>query len=404
MEPVKVDLVCGHWAVMDALAQRGVRRFERAVYECVSQCGVAMHYARAMVAANRLPATCWACRPGVNSQPGRVVVPGQYLTEHLKLWETGMNVRSNLKGKAAVADWDSGGFPAAALVLSLGHLGATFGWSLWVRDCHEQPAPRDATVVRVKGYHESQRRIELAVRPVTGRYIFEVDITWPQRRDTPFREVSDSITEGIKEMQRQQDATGRGAAVRAADVPAPEVVAVPPAAEVVEVTPPPPPVPAGLFGGMNLERLLLMRNGMDRVLKAGEESQTLATARADAEARMTGAAAAAAVAAETARLKRKTAAAAAAEEKEVGGRLAALREGIAAAEHRLGELARLVPTCDQEAADAERAAAEADTDRQLVQIELDEIAASERELEKSLASAADVLPLLPLLAAFAKMK
>lgn len=382
-----VNVLCGHWVVRDALNQRCDRRFERATYDCVSQCGVQVPYPRSAVTAGKLPATCWACRPGVNSEPGRVVVTGRDLETHLKLWESGMNVRSNLKGKAAVVEWDRDGMAAVTAVLALSPLGTHFGWQLWVRDCHEQPAPREATVVRVRGFHESQRRIELSVRAATGRYTFEVDLTWPGRRDTPFAEVSASVTAGIAALVSKQQATQSAAASPGPEVEPPPVTAVTPAQPV--------------FGNLSLEQLLLIRNGADKLYRAGEESQTLATARAEAEGRMRAADQASLAAHAEARRVREEAAALVAEESGLTARVADLRDEIRRAEERLAVLCRAVPAADEEAIEAERAAAEAAADRDLVQLELDEIAASEQTLKRSLAGADDVLHIL---AALSKMK
>lgn len=261
-----LGVVVRHWLVG---GHRHPGKRGRNLYRCVSRCGVVSVF-RADDLARGATRTCEACRGGVAVPPPARVLAEAAAEKLRTLLEKQMIAeKSNLKGKEAVSDWEEFGRPCLAAAVRATGLGLDFGWQAFVRDCHERAKPRGEAVVRAKSYHPGQRRVELMIRPEGGRYSFEVDLT-TGRTDVPYADVQKKIHAALEPAGRNGTAPANGTG---AVVPAPE-----PAAE--------PAGAAGVLGGMNLDRLAKLRDGMDAILAVGRDVASTAELKRDAAARV----------------------------------------------------------------------------------------------------------------------
>ncbi|VTR92800.1 unnamed protein product [Gemmata massiliana] len=247
----------GHWI---ALGPSVPGKGGRGLYRCVSRCGVASVFRRDALAAGAT-LTCEGCRAGAKAPAAARVVPEKYMLVWHTSWEDiAVEERTNLKGRKAPADWDQYGRAALLAVIDRTGLGRDFGWKAFIRDCHELAGARTGAVVRVRAVNDSQRRIELSIRPTNGTHTFEVDLA-VGRSDRPFPEIRKCVELAL-----------------AADLPAP-AVAPAPVQETVAVLPlpvsVPVPVPAPpILAGLDLARLLKMRDGFDTLINVGKDLQT----------------------------------------------------------------------------------------------------------------------------------
>ena len=371
-------VLVGHWSVLQA---DGADKHGGRLYRCVSRCGVAHRLTASSLAAGG-PKTCQGCRPGAGAPSATRIVPEADLARHHELWEsTRVNVRSNLKGKEATHDWDEYGLPVLTRVLAGTAGGLGFGWSAFVRDCHERSRPKGEAVIRVKSSHPGQRRIELHLRPTGGRYSFEVDLTTGRADD--FARVLNDVRAACQ-------------TVAAADPPAADGPA-----ELLPAAAAPPPGLAQSLVGVDLDRLLLIRSGIDRLHATGTALRTVAGQKAEAAERLAAAEKAERECVQTA--------------KEAADHLAAACGELAALTRRRDELKaeladveaqkeRAVPLVDSARERKERADAMvpgAEEAAELARMEFEEVVQAEEKHVRAMAEGAEMAPLLAALAKLA---
>lgn len=299
--------------------------------------------------------------------------------------------KTNLKGKEAVADWEGYGRAAVASFLDAAGFGADFGWRLFIRDCHERAKPkagRDA--VRAKSFNPGSRRIELLVRPLGGRYSYEVDVT-TGRSDVPFEKLRLAFEKLTASGEQADDAAQRLASSQpAAAQPAPE----PPA---------PPPQPASLstvLAGVDLDQLVSIRDRLDTVHTQSLLMRETEAKRRDAEAQLARLRERLAPLAERLTAARSESDRRAAARQELLDYAARLREKLAELDESAAAAAVAVETAQAELAAATEAHAPVAEEFSLAELALDDVL---KELAAREQQAKEAEGLMPLLMALSKM-
>lgn len=185
--------------------------------------------------------------------------------------------RSNLKKAEAINDWNYYGRPA--LLALFDHTGLkaradTGAWKVFVRDCHYRPQAKKGAPPRVSGVHENTRRIEVTLQPLGSKYTFEVDLA-TDLAEPPFPAIVGLF--------------------RSACIPLAISSARPAKPETTESSQQPAPTPREqILGGLDLAKLLKMRDGFDQLISVGKDVQTAAELKREIEAKVASAEAVAA--------------------------------------------------------------------------------------------------------------
>jgi hypothetical protein len=374
------DVRVRHWVVIDPC---GIAKGGERLYRCVSRCGVGSLFRKSALAAGAT-ITCEACRPNTPAPPSGRVIEERHLPEWQRGWEeiAMVDEKSNLEGRKATAAWVEHGRPVLLAILDRCGLGRDFGWKAFVRDCHEQAGSRNGATCRVRNFNDAQRRVELSIRPVGGPFTFEVDLA-TGRTDRPFADVRRRLEAALNPPE-----------------PAKPQPANPPGIATVSVASPPleSPVPASprdtILGGIDLAKLLKMRDGFDTLITVGKDVQTATELKRELETSL-------AVAEEQARPLRDRHDAAAAVAREA---VFAAEEAQVAAEELNRKLVAAVQVRDRTAAECEAAhraldaaLAEYAPARDAVETARRQLAEAEQleaERLKTLGKADDVLALL----------
>lgn len=183
-------VIVGHWMCGDYKIGKGGKTF----WLCGSKCGVKTWH-RSDELARGGPKTCEICRGGGASIPAHRIASEKTLDSVIKLFNSGsilVDVRSNLKGKPAVKDWEDNGYDQLMALVDRTGLGRDFGWKGLVRDCHEGKGTNSP--MRVRAWRDGTRGVELSI---TGqKYSFDVDLA-VGRTDKPWSEIKALIERAI---------------------------------------------------------------------------------------------------------------------------------------------------------------------------------------------------------------
>jgi hypothetical protein len=265
-DPARFDwagVTVGHWRVERALGEaRG-----GFVYRCVSRCGVHSPFTAASLSGGATK-TCEACRPRVpGGPPPARGVAEHLLAEHQKTWETPLAIeyRSNLRGDGFDVFKKFAEKELYALIDRTG-LGRDFGWKCLVRDCHNRSGKKPLLAARQ--FRDGAKSVELKLVPAEGGYWFELDLS-TGRADRPWSEVRAAVEAAL---------AAPGAADDEADgSPDAEAPAGPPGDGTAA---------AGktILGGVSVDKLLAVRGGLDKLITLGQEAESTAQIRAEAEA------------------------------------------------------------------------------------------------------------------------
>lgn len=338
-----------HWIVLEMTHQgKGGSQ----VWSCLSACGVRSPFRAADLAAGATK-TCEACRAGATAPPTGRVLPDAAIDGARSFFLTGdllVEIKSNLKGPEAVAEWDDTGLDLLHAAVDRTGLGREYGWKACVRDAHRRTNGKAG--VRVRSWRDGVRGVELSV--ATGGYLFEVDLS-TGRTDRPWAEVKAALDRAVN----------------------------------------PPASAAGQTGIAGSEdRLVKLRNGLDRAIEVSKDARAGAELRAEIARRIADAAKRAAplkaaldkAAAEAADLEARAKAA-----KELAdSRAAALKQAVDARDQLTAGLAGAVAA--QAAAEEKcRPAAE---ELAAAEAELEEAEREEAERTKTMEKAGDVAVLL----------
>lgn len=257
-------VIVNHWRVtsMPSIGKGG-----RAMYSCVSRCGVRSPFRRDALASGAT-ATCEGCRVYAVAPPAARVTEEQHLPAHSKLWESiaVVDINNKLGSKTAQLAWSRHGLPLLMRTIDGTGLGRDFGWKLCVHNCRESPAPR-AGVVRIVNVIEQQRKLAIVIKPAEGGLVFEANLT-TGRTDRPFTIVQAAFKAACEKTEAIVVAPTNGKShPAAAPAPTPQETAKPEE----------PAKPAdATFGGVSLDALLALRSNLDTVISVGRDMQTTA--------------------------------------------------------------------------------------------------------------------------------
>jgi hypothetical protein len=183
-------VVVGHWLV--GHPQPHVGKWGKQIWICLSACGVRSPF-RADELARGATQKCEACR-GVDVPPSRVA-PERVMREVKDILKYGvaMEMRSNLRGKEALRDWEERAVPKLLALLDATGLGRNFGWKVVCRDAHEQKRA-DARQIHARRWRDETKGVELGVPGEA--YWYEVDIA-VGRTDKPWAEIRRALEAAI---------------------------------------------------------------------------------------------------------------------------------------------------------------------------------------------------------------
>lgn len=250
-----------HWIVLDLIGRDKNRHH---LYRCVSLCGV-MGTMRRSDLVTGATKTCQACRPN-SAAPSFVIDPATQTKLAQLAKEIAVDERSNLRGEA-IQDWENFGRPALEAVIDRSGLGRGYGWKLIVRDCH-RTSQRPEAAVRITAFRDNERRVSLMVRPTGGRYSFECDLA-TGRTNVSFADVRQRLIDALMPVITPAPA--------AIPTPIPEEKPVPIAPISAAV-----PVAPTILGGLDLGKLLRMRDGLDSLMTVGKDVQTATDLKTEA--------------------------------------------------------------------------------------------------------------------------
>jgi hypothetical protein len=289
-----------------------------------------------------------------------------------------METGSNLKGDGPQM-WEEHGKPVLLAVIDKSGFGRNFGWKVFLRDCHRRKLRSgDAAVVRVTAYHDETRRLSVKVDPSGGPYLYEVELS-VGRTTTPWMQIRAALDRAILGLAPRRDAE-----------PTPEEAPPPP-------PPPPPPAPAdngSVLAGIDLTKILKMREGLDTLLTVGKDIKDCEALKREAERAVAECRRAADPLKEAAEVAAFTAKRAAADVQAAQDKVARLNEELRRAMAERDQLAAVSTAASADRDRAEAAHAPARDALAAAEADLADVQRLEDERMRTLAQAGDVAVLL----------